>query len=81
MLDEAQLKQEEKEIWCEECETLRLPRWKRWESSIAIIFDLECPKCHEIFDRLVKTKVQHSELICSDTLERVYGGDGWKRNS
>lgn len=56
MLDQAHLKREEKEIWCEECETWRLPRWKRWESSIAIIFDLECTKCHEIFDGFVEAK-------------------------
>lgn len=60
MLSQAQLKCEEKEIWCEECETWRLPRWNRWESSIAIIFDLECPKCHEIFDRVSETKVKHN---------------------
>jgi len=59
MLTETQIKREKKELWCNFCDTWRMPEWKRWESSIAIIFDLECSHCHDmIFDRVVETKVK-----------------------
>jgi len=43
-----------KERWCNKCDDYVTPKWVIWESSIARVADLECPKCRKIFTRQVQ---------------------------
>lgn len=40
------------ECWCDYCNDYIKPRLNRWETSIAVIEDWECPICGEILNRI-----------------------------
>lgn len=38
-----------KQDWCQECKALVTPKVIEWESSIAVIYDMVCPKHERVF--------------------------------
>lgn len=41
----------QRERWCNKCDDYRPIKFRVWESSVAVIWDLECAVCREIFER------------------------------